>query len=270
MQAAAEHAERGADPGADQRLAGELRRFAAGVAARAGEDEEEEDEGQRQAVVQPRLEVERVAHGSGDQRRGDDGRGDDRVGRREHRPEQERLGPVEAGEERLRGQRQQRHRDRHRDHQRPRDRAPVAPQQLLLDEHPVGEQGEDQRQLDQLDDRAVAGVDFDHAGQRQRHPQRHREHRGREHRAAHQAGERRDHRQQPPEQQDRLAEADVHAQPSRPRSTRSSASWTVLVAAPLRRLSATIQRSSARSSPGSRRILPTKTSSRPSASAAIG
>ena len=57
---------------------------------------------------------------------------------------------------------------------------------------------------------------------------------------------------------------------SRPRSTSSSAIWTALVAAPLRRLSETIQRSSARSLPGSRRMRPTKTSSRPAASIAIG
>ena len=48
---------------------------------------------------------------------------------------------------------------------------------------------------------------------------------------------------------------------SRSRSTSSSAIWTALVAAPLRRLSATTQRSRARSLPGSRRIRPTKTSS---------
>ena len=94
-----------ADRGAEERLADQLRRFAAGVAARAGEDEEEEDEGQGEAVVEPGLEVERVADRGRHDPRGDDGRGDDRVGRREHRRQQQRLGPAQVGEERLRGQR---------------------------------------------------------------------------------------------------------------------------------------------------------------------
>ena len=41
---------------------------------------------------------------AGYQARGDDGGGDDRVGGREHRAEQERLGPAELGEQRLRRQ----------------------------------------------------------------------------------------------------------------------------------------------------------------------
>ena len=62
VQPPAEVAERQPDPGADHRLPRQLGGFRAGVAARRGEDEEEEDEGQRQAVVEPGLEVERVAH----------------------------------------------------------------------------------------------------------------------------------------------------------------------------------------------------------------
>jgi hypothetical protein len=58
--------------------------------------------------------------------------------------------------------------------------------------------------------------------------------------------------------------------PIRPRSCRTSASWIAFVAAPLRRLSDTIHRSSAWSWPGSRRMRPTNTSSLPSASIAIG
>ena len=70
-------------------------------------------------------------------------------------PSRKASAQLRSGKSALAGERQQRHRDRHRDHQRPRDRAPVPPQQLALDEHPVGEEGEDQRQLDQLDDRLV-------------------------------------------------------------------------------------------------------------------
>ena len=256
------------------RLADQLRRFGAGVAAGRGEDEEEEDERQREAVVEPGLEVERVADGARDQPRGDHRRGDDRVGGREHRAEQEGLGPAEGGEERLGGEREERHRDRHRDHQRPRHRAPVAPQQLALDEHPVGEEGEDQRQLDQLDDRPVA---WHRRGRRRSRRARCRARpRGprRRERCLGSARERGDDGEQSAEEQDRFAEPDVHRPgpptPSRPRSTSSSATWTALVAAPLRRLSETIQRSIARSLPGSRRIRPTKTSSRPAASIASG
>ena len=69
------------------------------------------------------------------------------------------------------------------------------------------------------------------------------------------------------------------ARPRRPRPSArragrarrsSSASCTALVAAPLRRLSATIHRSSARSWPASRRMRPTNTSSWPLASIASG
>ena len=56
-------------------------------------------------------------------------------------------------------------RDRHRQHDRPRHRAPVDAQQLPLHEQPVREQGQDQRQLDQVDDRRVAvALDRHHAG----------------------------------------------------------------------------------------------------------
>ena len=81
----------------------------------------------------------------------------------------------------------------------------------LLDEQPVREQGQDQRQLDQVDDRRVVGVDRDHVGRRQADPERHREHRDREHRAPHHPRQRRGDRQQRAEQQDRLAEPDIHA-----------------------------------------------------------
>ncbi len=61
--------------------------------------------------------------------------------------------------------------------------------------------------------------------------------------------------------EDTVARQRPGCQRSRSRSTSSSAIWTVFVAAPLRRLSETIQRSRARSLPGSRRMRPTKTSS---------
>jgi hypothetical protein len=60
------------DQPADRCLADQLGRFQAGVPTGRGEDEEEEDEGQREAVVQARLQVQRVADRGGHQSRGDD------------------------------------------------------------------------------------------------------------------------------------------------------------------------------------------------------
>ena len=83
-------------------------------------------------------------------------------------------------------------------------------EQLALDQQPVGDQGEDQRQLDQLDDPGVADVDRDHVELGEHDPEHDREHRGREHRAPHQPGERRRDREQAAEDQQCFAEGDVH------------------------------------------------------------
>ena len=68
-----------------------------GVAARLREDEEEQDERQREPVVEPGLEVERVADRRRARAGGHHRRGDDRIGRRRDGAEQERLGPGEVG-----------------------------------------------------------------------------------------------------------------------------------------------------------------------------
>ena len=136
-----------------------------------------------------------------DHRRGDDG-----IGRREHRAEQERLGPGEVEKSSFAAERQQHERDRHRDHERPGRRAPVAAEQLAVDEQPVGDQRQDQRQLDQLDDARLADVDRDHARSASTIPSVDRQHRGREHGPADQPRERRRHREQRAEDQQRFAE----------------------------------------------------------------
>jgi hypothetical protein len=148
-------------------MADQLQAFRGRIATGRSEDEEEEDERQGESVVQPGLEVERVTHLAGYEARSDDCRGHDGIGRRKHRGQQEGLRPGEVGEERFRRQRQKRHRYRHRDHQGSCRRAPMAAQQLALDEHAVGEEGEDQGELDQLDDRLVRGVDVDDVGCRE-------------------------------------------------------------------------------------------------------
>ena len=86
----------------------------------------------------------------------------------------------------------------------------MAPEQLAIDEQAVGDQGQDQRQLDQLDQPLVADVDRDHVELGEHDPERDREHRGGEHGAADHARERRRQRQQRAEDQQRLAERDVH------------------------------------------------------------
>ena len=84
-------------------------------------------------------------------------RRDDRVGRRQHRAEQEALRPAELGKQELGEDGQQRHGHRHRDDQRARRRPPVPAEQLALDQQPVGEQRQDQRELDRVPhDRRVA------------------------------------------------------------------------------------------------------------------
>ena len=93
---ARQHPERDPDHGPERRLAEQLDRLRAGVAARRREDEEEEHEGKREPVVEPGLEVERVADRRRDPLRGDHHRGDHRIGRRQHRAEQEGLGPARA------------------------------------------------------------------------------------------------------------------------------------------------------------------------------
>ena len=68
------------------------------VVARLGRGGEGEHRRQRQAVVQARLQVERVANDARHARVGDDARGEHRVGRRQQRPDQQRLGPVQVGQ----------------------------------------------------------------------------------------------------------------------------------------------------------------------------
>jgi len=67
-------------------------------AARRQRGGEREHCGQCQTVVQTGLEVERVADHARDARIGHDSGGENRVGGRKQRPEQERLGPVQADE----------------------------------------------------------------------------------------------------------------------------------------------------------------------------
>ena len=93
VQTPAEGAHRHAHHPAECGLAQHLEPLAAGVAAGLREGQEEQDEGKREPVIEPRLQVQRVADQRGHALRRDDGRGDDGVGRRQHRGQQERLRP---------------------------------------------------------------------------------------------------------------------------------------------------------------------------------
>ena len=146
----------------------------------------------------------------GDQPRGDDGRGDTGSVGESTAPSRKASAQLSSG-------------------RAPSRRAPVSaivigiaitsaratglqwrPQQLALDEHPVGEEGEDQGQLDQLDDRLVAASTLTTPVAARPIAERDREHRGGEtvplitpESAATTASS-------PPKKQQRLAEADVH------------------------------------------------------------
>ena len=99
---------------------------------------------QREAVVEARLEVERVADHARHARVGHDARRQHRVGRGQQRAEEEALGPVQVGQ-RVRGERDDRRRDRHRQHELAQRQAPRLLQHLGLDLEPVAEQDHDQR-----------------------------------------------------------------------------------------------------------------------------
>ncbi len=49
-------------------------------------------------------------------------------------------------------------------------RAPVDLEPLPVDQQPIGEQGHDQRQLDQVDDGVILGAHLDHAGAGEQQP----------------------------------------------------------------------------------------------------
>ena len=108
---------------------------------------------QRQSVVQPGLEVERVPDHARDARVGHDARRQHGVGRREERSDQEALRPREVGED-ARRQRHENARDRHRQQELAKGRPPLSPEQLALHLEPVAEQdhheGNDRHDLDEV------------------------------------------------------------------------------------------------------------------------
>ena len=151
-----------------------------------------------------------MAHTLGHALGGDHRRGDHRIGRRQHGGEQEGLGNRELREEDEPDHGQDPQRDRHREHDCAGRRPPMHAQELALDDQAVGEQGQDQRQLDQMDDIRIGDVDRDHVGESERHTEADREHRDREHRSVHDAREPGGHRQQEPEEKQAFAEPEVH------------------------------------------------------------
>lgn len=88
---------------------------------------------------------------------------------------------------------------------------PVAAQQSFLDEQPVGEQREQEHQLDQQHDAVRAGRELDEAGQRQPDSGRDGEHRRREHRAVREARRRRDPEEEATDDRQRFGETESHA-----------------------------------------------------------
>ena len=108
-----------------------------------------------------------MADGLGHAARTDDGRGDDGVGRREHGRRAGRPRPSSARRNRPLAQSASSNIvSGIATQQGANGRAPVHPEQLAIHQQPVGEQGHDQRQLDQVDDRVVLGAHLDGARRR--------------------------------------------------------------------------------------------------------
>jgi hypothetical protein len=180
------------------------------VPAGGREDEEEQHERQRQPVVQPRFEVERVPHPRRHALRRHYRGGDDRVGGRKDGGEQERLSPAQLREQGEGDQRQGPQGERHREHDRAGGRPPVHGEQLPVDDEAVGEQREDQGQLHQVHQVRVAGVDLDHVGDPEDPPDGDGQHRDGQDRAAHDPREPGRDREQEPEDQERFGEPELH------------------------------------------------------------
>ena len=118
--------------------------------------------GQRQAVVEPGLEVERVADQTRHPRVRHDARGEHRVGGRQQRADEERLRPgqVRQGGD---GHRDDGRGDRHRDDERAQRHVPFAAEHLGLDLEAVAEQDHDERDDRQHRHEPACRVELEHA-----------------------------------------------------------------------------------------------------------
>ena len=144
------------------------------VAGRRGR--EREHRGQRQAVVQARLEVERVADEPRHARVRDHRGREHRVGRREQGAHQEGLGPAEVREH-VGGQGHEHAGERHREHELPERQVPGLLKHLLLHLEAVAEQDHDQRDHREALDELRRRVELQHleaALAEQRSPRRRR------------------------------------------------------------------------------------------------
>ena len=126
-------------------------------------------------------------------------------------PRRNASAQVSSGKSALPASASRTQRQRHGEDERARERAPVGAQELGLDEQPVGEEREDERELDEVQEDRRAGADLDDVEERQDDAGAQREHRDREHGAVQPAGQRRRDGEQQPEDEERLGEAQVHA-----------------------------------------------------------
>ena len=123
---------------------------------------ENEHGGERQAVVEPRLEVQGVTHHARHAGIVDDARRQHGIGWRQQCAEQERLAPAESHHP-ARDQGDDRRRDRHADCKLAQRQLPLAPEQLGIHLEPVAEQDHDQCNAREVGDERGVGPEFEHS-----------------------------------------------------------------------------------------------------------
>ena len=116
---------------------------------------------QREPVVEPRLEIQRVANHPRHARVGHHRGRQHRIGGRQQRAEQEALGPVEIGHDV--GQRRDQDRgERHGQHELAQRQVPGRLEHLLLDLEAVAEQDQHERHDREPLHEAAGGVELEH------------------------------------------------------------------------------------------------------------
>jgi len=201
--------------------------------------------GQSEAVVHPRLEVERVADHAGHAGIGHDTGGEHRVRRGEQRAEQQALAPAQPDQPAGQGRNHQRG-HRHRHDELAQRQVPVALQHLAVDLEAVAEQDHDQRHVREVAHEAGARVEVQHAERAlaEHEPGQDEQGRQRQQAAPRESGqERADHQQATEDRRGRLERR--HAR-SLPQPAHGFASRAVRArAAPPRRVQTSTRRSAA-------------------------
>ena len=157
------------------------------------EREEEVEEGDGPAVVQPALHVERLPDLHRDPLVRDDRLAESSVGGGEHGADEGGLGEGDVGKDAGRNESAEEYGDRQTDDEEPDRQHPAPPQGLEIDAGGIGEEGEHQRDLrdDQDRLRALTGVDQAEGRRTQQQPGGHEDHLHGDHRPIEATGDQR-------------------------------------------------------------------------------